>query len=295
MDRNTGMKGKTCLVTGANSGIGKATATGLAAMAATVVMLCHDQTRGQAALDEIKARTGSDSLSLMIADLSSQQSIRRFAGDFKTRYAQLDVLINNAGVSNSSRKMTVDGIEATFAVNYLAPFLLTNLLLDRLESSAPSRIVNVASSAAGGAHLDFEDIQCLNTKYSSWGAYGRSKLAVIMFTYELARRLSGTGVTANCVHPGVIKTNLARDAKGASGAAFSFAKVFFASPEKGAQPIIYLATSHEVAGVTGKYFSRMKESRSNPESSDQAAGELLWQESKTLTGLAVVKPDPPGR
>ena len=202
MDRNPGMKGKTCLVTGANSGIGKAAATGLAAMGATVVMLCHDQTRGQAALDEIKAKTGSDSLSLMIADLSSQQSIRRFAADFKARYAQLDVLINNAGVSNSSRKMTVDGIEATFAVNYLAPFLLTNLLLDRLESGAPSRIVNVASSAAGGAHIDFDDIQCLNTKYSSWGAYGRSKLAVIMFTYELARRVSGTEVTANASIPG---------------------------------------------------------------------------------------------
>jgi retinol dehydrogenase 14 len=294
MDSNKTMKGKICLVTGANSGIGKATAMGLAAMGATVVMLCHDQTRGQAALEEIKAGTSNDSVSLMIADLSSQQSIRQFASDFKATHKQLHVLINNAGVTSSSRKLTVDGTEMTFAVNYLAPFLLTNMLLDLLGSSAPSRIVNLASSAAGGAHINLDDVQGLGTKYSTWGAYGSSKLAVIMFTYELARRTSGTGVTVNCVHPGVIRTNLGRDMKGPAGVAFSFAKVFFASPEKGAAPVIRLATSPEVAGVTGKCFSRFKESRSNAESYDLSANKRLWETSETLTGLAV-KTNLPGR
>jgi len=283
----TNLKGKICLVTGANSGIGKATATGLAALGATVVLVCRDSVKGETALNEVKTKTGNNSVSMMIADLSSLQSIKQFADDFKSKYKQLHVLINNAGVHLATRRLTVDGNETTFAVNYLAPFLLTNLLLNLLETSSPSRIVNLTSRTAGGAHIDLKDIQGLGKKFNGMRTYNQSKLAIIMFTYELAKKLEGTGVTVNCLHPGVIKTNLGRDFRGPFGLVFSFMRIFFGKPEKAAEQVIYLASSPDVAGVTGKYFVKSKESNSNSESYNPSTNERLWKESVTLTGFNV--------
>jgi NAD(P)-dependent dehydrogenase (short-subunit alcohol dehydrogenase family) len=200
MSNNTNMSGKVCLVTGANSGIGKVTALELARMGARVVMVCRDQARGEAALAEIKQATGNDHLELMLCDLSSQADIRRFADEFKAAHNRLDVLVNNAGVYLRKRQTTVDQLEATFAINHLGYFLLTNLLVDLLKQSAPSRIVNVSSGAHASGHINFGDLQG-EKSYGGGRAYCHSKLANILFTRELARQLAGTQVTANCLHP----------------------------------------------------------------------------------------------
>jgi NAD(P)-dependent dehydrogenase (short-subunit alcohol dehydrogenase family) len=273
------MREKVCLVTGSNSGIGKETALGLARLGATVVMVCRDQSKGAAAQAEIKTQSGNPSVDLLIADLSSQQSIRQLAREITERYPQVHVLVNNAGVSPSQRALTSDGIEKTFAVNHLAPFLLTNLLLERLKASAPARVVTVASS--GQSAINFDDLQG-EKHYSMLGAYGQSKLANILFTYELARRLEGTGVTANCLHPGVVSTNLAREFNPLFRA---MARLFFISPAKGAQTSIYLASSPEVEGVSGKYFTKKREIPSSKESHDTASARRLWQISEQLTQL----------
>jgi NAD(P)-dependent dehydrogenase (short-subunit alcohol dehydrogenase family) len=211
-----GMGEKVCLITGATSGIGKATAMGLANMGASVVMVGRDRDRGEAALADIKEKSANASVDLMLADVSSQEQIRRLADDFKEAYPRLDVLINNAGVIRSERITTADGLETTFAVNHLAYSLLTNLLLDVLKASAPSRIVNVASGEQRNGTIDFDDLQG-EKGYKGAKAYSQSKLATVLFTYELARRLEGTGVTANCLHPGVVGTNLGSGVSGASG------------------------------------------------------------------------------
>ena len=197
---------KVCLITGATSGIGKATAMGLADMGASVVMVGRDRGRGEAALAEIKEKSANASVDLMLADLSSQEEIRRLADEFKEAYPRLDVLVNNAGVIRSRRTTTADRLQTTFAVNHLAYFLLTNLLLGVLKASAPSRIVNVASEEQRNGTIDFDDLQG-KKQYKTGKAYGQSKLANVLFTYELARRLEGTGVSANCLHPGVVWTN----------------------------------------------------------------------------------------
>jgi NAD(P)-dependent dehydrogenase (short-subunit alcohol dehydrogenase family) len=202
----TNMQGKICLVTGANSGIGKATVMGLARQGATVIMVSRNAAKGEAARDELRAKSGNSAIDLLLADLSSQQSIRQLAENFKQRYTQLHVLINNAGGYYMKRQESPDGLEMTLAVNYLAPFLLTNLLLDTLKASAPARIINVSSTAQASNFIDMDDLQA--TKHYSGGrAYGQSKLAEVLFTYELARRLQGTGVTANCLHPGFVASN----------------------------------------------------------------------------------------
>ncbi|MFQ5793638.1 MAG: SDR family oxidoreductase [Candidatus Bipolaricaulia bacterium] len=243
------MQGKTRIVTGANSGIGKATALGLAKLGVTVVMVCRNPRKGEAAMAEIKAQSGNESVDLMIADLSSQQSIRQLVADFTDRYQRLHVLINNAGLHLSRRFVTADGIETTFAVNHLASFLLTNLLLDVLKASAPARIVNVTSSAHSRT-MDFDNLQG-EKQYNGMQTYTQSKLANILFTYELARRLEGTGVTVNCLHPGTVRSGLQRNLP----RIFRLLRLFFATPEKGAETSIYLASSPEVEGVSGKYFS----------------------------------------
>src|SRR5215203_1440131 len=202
-----GMDGKVCLITGATSGIGKATAMGLANMGASVVMVGRDRSRGEAALAEIKEGSANASVDLLLADLSSQEDIRRLADEFEEAHPRLDVLINNAGVIRSKRVATADGIEMTFAVNHLAHFLLTNLLLDLLKATAPSRIVNVSSGEQRNGTIDFDDLQA-EKGYKTAKAYGQSKLANVLFTYELARRLEGSGVSANRLHPGVVGTNL---------------------------------------------------------------------------------------
>ena len=201
------MQGKICLVTGASSGIGKATALGLAKMGATVVMVCRDANKGEAALSEIKRNSGSSSVDLLLADLSSQEAIRRLATEYKSKYQQLHVLINNAGVYYTKRHVTVDGLEAMFAVNYLARFLLTNLLLDIIKRSAPARVINVAGAYHAKGKINFDDLQG-EKDFDGQRANHQSKLADVLFTYELARRLEGTGVTVNCLHPGMVATDL---------------------------------------------------------------------------------------
>lgn len=275
---------KVCLITGATSGIGKATAMGLASMGASVVMVGRDRAKGEAALAEIRERSANASVELMLADLSSQEEIRRLADEFKEAYPRLDVLVNNAGVIRSKRVTTADGIEMTFAVNHLAQFLLTDLLLDVLKASAPSRIVNVASGEQRNGTIDFDDLQGENG-YKTAKAYSQSKLANVLFTYELARRLEGTGVTANCLHPGVVGTNLGSGVSGVFGFTVRALGPLMKSPEKGAETSIYLASSPEVEGVSGRYFVKKAETRSSEVSHDQSLARRLWEVSADLTNL----------
>ena len=291
---NTSMQGKACMVTGANSGIGKATALGLAQVGANVVMVARDRARGEVAQNEVKAKSGNNSVDLLVADLSSQQSIRQLVENFKQHYEQLHVLINNAGVFMLTRRETVDGLEITFAVNYLAPFLLTNLLLDVLKASAPARIVNVSSEAHENGYIKMDDLQA-KKNYRPFRAYGQSKLALVMFTYELARRLQGTGVTANCLHPGFVATNIGQSgvvpvARPVAKFVLSFLGI---SPEEGAKTSIYLATSTDVEDVTGKYFVKSVISRSAPISYDESLQRQLWEESAKLVKLPVDELLPP--
>src|SRR5256886_4444327 len=247
---NSSMQGKICMVTGANSGIGKATALELAQMGATVVMVCRDRARGEEARSEITTKSRNNAVDLLQADLSSQQSIRQLVEHFKQRYTHLHVLINNAGAAFTGRRETVDGLEMTFAVNYLAPFLLTHLLLDLLTASAPARIVNVSSDSHRSGSIQLDDLQA-EKLYRPMRTYPQAKLAVVLFTYELARRLQGTGVTANCLHPGFVATNFAQsDGEPAVRPLVKLIGSFGTSPEKGAKTSIYLASSPEVEGVT---------------------------------------------
>jgi NAD(P)-dependent dehydrogenase (short-subunit alcohol dehydrogenase family) len=284
---NTSMQGKVCIVTGANSGIGKATAMGLAQMGATVVMVCRNQDKGEKAQNEIKEKSGNDAIDLILADLSSQASILQLAENIQQRYLQLHVLINNAGAVNLRRRETTDGFEMTFAVNYLAPFLLTNLLLEKLKASASARIVNVSSDSHQEGYIRMDDLQS-EEHYKFLRTYGQSKLALVLFTYELARRLQGTGVTANCLHPGFVATNI-----GQSGVrsllSRGIVKLIFSSlgisPEEGAKTSIYLASSPEIEGVTGKYFVKSIPVRSAPISYDETLQRQLWEESAKLVHL----------
>ncbi len=281
------MNGRVCMITGASSGIGKATALGLAKMGATVVLVCRDRGRGEAAMDDIRAESRDQAVDLMLADLSSQASIRQMVSDFKDRYQQLQILVNNAGVFLSKRSVTADGVEAHFAVNYLAPYLLTNLLLDVLKAGAPARIVNVSGTYHRKATMDFDDLMC-EKDYSASRANNQAKLALILFTYELARRLEGTGVSANCLHPGAVATSLVEkdpDYSPLSRFLYKLSKPFLASPEKGAETSIYLASSPEMEGVTGKYFEKKAAVESSPESYDVAIARRLWEVSAELTGL----------
>jgi retinol dehydrogenase 14 len=283
---NGGMGGKTVLITGGTSGIGKATAVALAAMGANVVVVGHNPERGGAAVEEIKAQSHSGSVELMLADLSVQAELRRLAKEFLRRHDRLDVLANNAGLVQSKRTETPDGIETTLAINHLAPFLLTNLLIERLEQSAPSRVITVSSEAQRWGNMDFEDMQS-RRKYRGFPVYGMTKLANIMFTYELAERLDGTGVSANCLHPGSVGTNFGQNNRGAMALFFRTFKLFMRSPEQGADTLIWLSSSFEVDGVSGKYFSDRKEIEAKKVAYDPAARRRLWEISEDLTGLKV--------
>jgi len=276
------MEGKICIITGANSGIGKATAIGLAKMNATLVMLCRDKERGESAQKEIIDFTGNNNVDLFLCDLSSQKEIRKFAIEFKEKYKNLHVLINNAGVMLSKKDLSVDGFEMNFAVNHLAPFLLTNLLLDLLKKSAPSRIINVGSAAHRMGKIDFEDLQRENKKGRLMGLYGSSKLAMTLVSYELSRKLEGSNVTVNVIHPGFINTNLGRDRSSTSK---GFASKFFKSPEIGAETSIFLASSPEVEGITGKYFTKKKEKSSSKKSYNEEYAKRLWEISLEMTKL----------
>jgi NAD(P)-dependent dehydrogenase (short-subunit alcohol dehydrogenase family) len=278
------MKGKVCLVTGASSGLGLATARELALAGATVVMVGRDRARTQAAADEIK-KVGGQDVHVLIADLSSMAEVRRLSEEFKQAHSRLHVLINNAGLNTERREVAADGFEKQFAVNYLAPFLLTNLLLDTLKTSAPSRVITVASEVEGFGKIDFADLMG-EKDYSPNRANMQSKLANVLFAYELARRLEGTKVTSTVMNPGGVKTNLRMPA-GFLGVMAKLMRPFlFTTPEKGADTIIYLASSPEVEGVSGKYFAKRKESRSSKGSQDLAASRRLWEVSEKLLGVA---------
>src|SRR5438270_2545957 len=283
---NSSMQGKICMVTGANSGIGKATALALGQMGATVVMVCRDRARGEQARSEITTKSRNNAVDLLLADLSSQQSIRQLVEHFQHHYPHLHVLINYAGAAFPGRRReTVDGVEMTFAVNYLAPFLLTNLLLDVLTASAPARIVNVSSDAQASDYIQMDDLQA-EKRYRPMRTYPQAKLAVVLFTYELARRLQGTGVTANCLHPGFVATNFAQsDAGPAFRLLVKVMGSFGTSPQEGAKTSIYLASSPKVEGVTDKYFVKSIPKRSAAISYDESLQRHLWEQSAKLVNL----------
>lgn len=276
------MLGKVCMVTGAASGIGAATAQALAQYGATVILVDRDVHKCATTVKQIKQQTGNAAVEFMGADLSSQQEIRQLAQRFKRHYQRLDVLVNNAGAMFDERRESVDGIEMTFALNYLGYFLLTNLLLDTLKASAPARIVNTSSRSHARALIKFDDLES-RTNYKGLSAYAHSKLAIVLFTYELARRLEGTGVTANALHPGIVATNFGRGSGGMLGFVMRLFRPLFASPEKGAQTGIYLSTSPEVEGVTGKYFVKCNAVPSSPASYDTAVAGRLWEVSEVYT------------
>jgi NAD(P)-dependent dehydrogenase (short-subunit alcohol dehydrogenase family) len=279
------MQGKICLVTGATSGIGKATAMGLAQRGATVVMVGRDREKSEAVQKEIKTKSGNEAVDLLLADLSSQASVQQLTENFLQRYAKLHVLINNAGMSSLRRRETVDGLEVTFAVNQLAPFLLTNVLLNVIKASAPARIINVSSDAHEAGYINMDDLQS-EKRYLR--AYGQSKLALVLFTYELARRLQGTGLTANCLHPGFVATNFGQNGTGPLGrGVMNVISRFGMSPEEGAKTSIFLATSPEVEVVTGKYFVKSLPKRSAPITYDSSLQRQVWEESVRLVKLSL--------
>ncbi len=278
------MTGRVCVITGASRGIGKASAEALASLGASLTLVCRQQADGDKVAGDI-SRGRAAVPDVVAADLSSQTEIRRAAAQIRERHPVVHVLINNAGVFTRRRELTVDGLERQFAVNHLAYFLFTSLLLDCLRAGAPSRIINVSSGAHSGSQLDFADLQG-ERGYDGNRAYSQSKLANILFTYELARHLRGTGVTANCLHPGVIATRLLANYMGVRAAGSALARTFGAKPEKGAETIVYLASSQEVEGVTGKYFVNQSPVTSSRESNDEAAARRLWDVSERLTGIS---------
>jgi NAD(P)-dependent dehydrogenase (short-subunit alcohol dehydrogenase family) len=272
---------KICLLTGANAGIGKVTAQKLADLGAMVVMVCRNKEKGEAALDEIQKKSGNANVELIVADLSSQSEIRRLADEFKARHSRLDVLVNNAGVYLPKRTLTVDRIETTFAVNHLAYFLLTNLLLEVLKQSASSRIISVSSEAHKFGKIEFDNLQG-EREYRGIPAYSNSKLANVLFTRELAQRLAGTKVTANSLHPGAVATGIFRNTP---RPVEWLIKMVTMNPEKGAETSVYLATSGEVEGISGKYFEKKLEKYPSRSAQDDALALRLWQVSEQMTGL----------
>jgi NAD(P)-dependent dehydrogenase (short-subunit alcohol dehydrogenase family) len=288
------MRGKVCVVTGATSGIGEVAATELARRGARVIIVGRSPERCAATLERIRTQTGATAVESLVADLSSQADVHRLADQVRERCDRLDVLLNNAGGMFLDRRESVDGIELTLALNHLSYFLLTKELLPLLKASAPSRIINVASDAHRGGSIAFDDIQGRG-RYGGWKAYQQSKLANILFTYELARRLEGTGVTANSLHPGFVRTNFFKDFTGWVGLITKLgASLVAIGPEEGARTSIYLATSPEVAGVSGQYFVKCKSVRSSPRSHDRAAADRLWRLSEELTGQAATVAMPDG-
>jgi NAD(P)-dependent dehydrogenase (short-subunit alcohol dehydrogenase family) len=286
------MAGKTVVITGGNSGIGKAAAIALAGADARVVITARNEQRGRDAVAAIMAESGSQQVELSLFDLADLSSVRSGAADLLERCPRIDVLLNNAGLILSERQVSVDGYEATLAINHLGPFLLTKLLLDRLKASAPSRIVNVASTAHNFARrgMVFDDLMA-ERSYKPMEVYGRSKLANILFTAELAKRIEGTGVTANSLHPGSVATGYVRDGD-TTGLMALGVKVYnllpiSLTPEKGARTSVYLCSSPEVDGVTGRYFAKSKEKSPSANARDEAAATRLWEVSEELVGGGV--------
>ena len=280
MASESSLERKVCVVTGANGAMGRVTTAELARRGATVVMLCRNEAAGEAARAEIAEATGNERLELVVADLSSQADVRAAAAELTGRHPEISVLVNNAGAVLAKREETAEGVEKTFATNYLGHFLLTHLLLDALKAGAPSRIVNIASKT-GRYAIDLEDL-ALRRKFSMFSAGSQSKLALVMFTIELAPRLEGTGVTVNAVHPGFVKSGLTREMGPLMRTVLN---VVSTSPEKGARTAVYLATSPEVEGVSGQFFSGMKPTKPSAQARDEEARRRLWEQSVELTGL----------
>jgi retinol dehydrogenase 14 len=281
------MTGKTVLITGGTGGIGRAAAIGLAAMGARVGITGRDRARAEQAAAAINRESGNPAIDIFVADMSSQADVRRLAGEVLAAYPRLDVLLNNVGGFWAHRHLTADGLEHTFALNHLAPFLLTSILLDRLMASAPARIVTVSSGAQSMGKIDFDDLMG-ERKYSGQEAYNQSKLANVMFTYELARRLEGSGVTATVLHPGVTSTGFgAEDMARGWGPLIALMRPFMKSPERGAETPIYLASSPEAEGVSGSYFANRKAKESHASSYDTTTTGRLWDVSADLVGLGV--------
>lgn len=278
--------GKTCAVSGANSGIGKYTSIGLARAGARVVMVCRNMEKGEAARKEIVEASGNDDVDLMQCDMASFASIRAFTDAYKAKHDRLDMLVNNAGMMFPDRAMTEDGFERTFAVNHLAYFLVTNRLRDILEASSPARVVNVASIAHRMvARLDWKNLQG-ERRYGEFRAYNLSKLCNILFTFELARRLEGTGVTANCLHPGGVGSNFGSEAGVIFRNLMKLGKRFLLTPEQGARTSLYVATSPDLVGVSGEYFSNSKRARSSRITHNRDNQARLWDISADLTQLS---------
>jgi NAD(P)-dependent dehydrogenase (short-subunit alcohol dehydrogenase family) len=269
------LTGKICIVTGGTAGIGEVTARELAHHGATVVIIARSAERGAATVERIQAATGNPQVAFLQADLSAREQTFQVAEQFKQRYDRLDVLVNNAGAAYSQRQESPDGIEMTFALNHLSYYRLTNQLLDILKASAPARVVNVSSRAHQGVRMNFDDLEG-KQGYQGWAAYGQSKLANLLFTYELARRLAGTGVSANALHPGFVASNFNRNNNDLFAKGFRLLQLFAITPEEGAQTSIYLASSPEVEGVSGKYFDRCKPIRSSAASYNVADAQRLW-------------------
>lgn len=274
------------MVTGANRGIGKAIALGLAQRGATVVMVCRDRQNGETAQAEIRAGTGNQGVDLMIADLASLDSVRQLASKYQGVYPRLDVLINNAGLAKKQFTRTVDGFETTFAVNHLAPFLLTNLLFATLRNSADARVINVSSLVHKWGKLDFDDLHG-EKNYDMDRAYNQSKLANVVFTYALARRLRGTEITVNSMEPGMTDTDFGHEYTGFKAFMSKAWKPFLALPEDAAETAIYLALSDEVKGTSGKHFVKGRAVKSSRDSYDEDLAQRLWEVSERLTGLGV--------
>ena len=283
------MKDKICVVTGGNTGIGKATVAGLAQRGATVVIACRDVDKGKAALEEIAAKTGANDLHVMRLDLASLESVRSFAAAFTAKFTRVDVLVENAGVMTQKRQLTADGLEMNFGVNHVGHFLLTELLLPLLKASAPSRIVVVSSNLHSSGKIDFDDI----AMEKSWrGSYPRSKLANMLFVRALAKRLVGTKVVVNGLHPGVISTDLARDY---AAPIRLMAKWFFQSPEQGARTSLYLATASEVAEISGRYFADAKAKQPGAVALDDVLAERLWTVTERLVASVLPRDAGAGR
>lgn len=281
--QNKTMTGKTVLITGANSGIGLATAEGLASAGARVIMVARSQEKGEAARRQVVQTSGNRDVHLLLADLSSQADIHRLAEDVLEGFDRLDVLINNAAIVPDKRMVTVDGFEWQFAVNHLSYFLLTHLLLDRIIASQPSRIINLTSNLHARGHVDFDDLQASRSYgQMGFGQYANTKLMNMLFTYELARRLSGTQVTVNCVHPGMIGTNLSRTMPKLMHRIYL---AMLPKPADGAKTSIYAATAPELANVTGKYLVDSRVTESSPASHDVDVQKRLWDVSKQMTGI----------
>lgn len=274
------MVGQVCIVTGANAGIGKATAVGLAQLGAEVVMVCRSRERGEAARQEIIERSDNEVIHLLVADLAAQDQVRRLAQTLLAQFPRIDVLINNAAVIPLAREVSVDGLELQLAVNHLAPFLLTNLLLDRLTASAPARVITVSSQVHRGANINFDDVQS-ERRYHQTSVYAMTKLMNVLFTKELARRVAGSGVTAYSLHPGVPATRLSANYAGYDGQErASFADLMYA-----AQTSLFLATSQDIAHLSGEYFAHSRVQDGTAAANDPAIAQKLWQVSAQLTGL----------